>query len=114
MPRDLVGLQAPAGILERPLVCDKLTTMAVSNSRQNVRWSRKISVMTYWIYINNIHLYARIHRSTCPHCNDGRGTHNATDSYSGRWEEAATYSRARARGQTTRYRLSDCAVCAPP
>lgn len=67
--------------------------------------------MSYWIYINHIHRYARIHQSTCPHCNNGLGTHGARDSAVGRWEPAETLTKAWRSAAATGYATSDCGHC---
>jgi hypothetical protein len=39
----------------------------------------------YWVYQNWIHKRARLHRSTCSHCNNGRGTQGSINSSTGEW-----------------------------
>jgi GIY-YIG catalytic domain len=41
--------------------------------------------MDYWVYENTIHQKTRVHTSTCPFCQDGRGLHGAGETESGRW-----------------------------
>lgn len=41
--------------------------------------------MTYWVYENWRHKRARIHKSECSQCNNGRGKRGTNTSGSGRW-----------------------------
>lgn len=41
--------------------------------------------MTYFIYENWTHERARIHRSGCGYCNEGRGTQGVDSGRNGKW-----------------------------
>lgn len=40
---------------------------------------------TYWVYENWTHDYATVHKASCSHCNDGRGSHGGASTRNGRW-----------------------------
>tara|TARA_R110002072_G_scaffold187893_1_gene344662 strand:- start:350 stop:1012 length:663 start_codon:yes stop_codon:yes gene_type:complete len=40
---------------------------------------------TYWVYVNDVIRKCRIHKSTCPYCNSGRGLHGGGDRQSSYW-----------------------------
>lgn len=39
----------------------------------------------FWVYDNNVHRYARIHRADCSYCNDGAGFHPGSGDDAGGW-----------------------------
>ena len=67
--------------------------------------------MSYWIYTNTVHRYARLHRGDCSHCNFGLGTHGVTDSAVGWWQGSPTYETALSTARASERRVLDCRVC---
>jgi len=68
----------------------------------------------YYVYENWTHKRARIHKSECSHCNNGRGTPAGSSPRNGRWH--GPYDRTQAFHAAQRLRQKDtapCAVCAP-
>ena len=57
---------------------------------------------------------ARIHRSTCPYCNHGRGIHPEASDRNGRWHGPFhTYQLALREARATGGRVTNCRACAP-
>ena len=46
-----------------------------STQKKNHNQNAKSQTMSYYIYENSVHKYAKIHVGDCSHCNQGRGTH---------------------------------------
>ena len=69
--------------------------------------------MSFYVYENWVHKYAKVHRADCVHCNHGRGTHAAGNSRAGRWHGDYTYPEALRVSAATGFYTTDCAVCAP-
>ena len=64
-----------------------------------------------WTYKNWVHKYARVHRADCAHCNDGDGSHGATNSDAGRWiGPFSLYADAK---QTSEFPVTPCGHCTP-
>ena len=63
---------------------------------------------------------ARIHRSSCGACNDGKGMHRAVITAGRNWEPAETYAEARAivgnleiKGLIKKGDRTNCGLCQP-
>lgn len=66
----------------------------------------------FWVYRNWIHRRARLHRSTCSHCNNGAGTQGSTGSSTGEWRPFATEADATTFLKQTGYEDGRrCGVC---
>lgn len=71
-------------------------------------------LVAFWTYENWVHKYARVHRGTCPHCNDGQGNHDAVDSHVGRWlGPYERYDLAYSAATGTGLSASACGHCVP-
>jgi hypothetical protein len=66
---------------------------------------------TFWTYENWVHKYARVHRSECAHCNDGRGSHAAVDSNAGRW--IGTFDNLAEALKASKFNTLSCEFCLP-
>jgi hypothetical protein len=70
----------------------------------------------YWVYENWTHDRARVHKSECTFCNDGRGVHaEVIDKRNGTWhgpyaDRAAAFNDAVKTGRASN---RGCAVCDP-
>ncbi len=70
--------------------------------------------MAFFAYENWVHKYARVHRGECAHCNNGRGSHDATDSRAGQWlGPFDRYDQALGAAMATGFIASSCGHCAP-
>ena len=70
---------------------------------------------TYWVYENWVHNYVKIHRGSCGHCNEGRGTQASHSGQNDKWhrpfhDRDTAFAEARSLGyRNTR----GCKVCVP-
>jgi len=70
--------------------------------------------MAFWAYENWVHKYARVHRATCSHCNDGQGSDGGIDSPVGRWlGPFDLYDLAYGAATATGLNASACGHCVP-
>lgn len=66
----------------------------------------------FWVYENQTHRYARVHRRNCCMCNNGRGVHADASGHNGRWHAAETREQARVLAQRLGQPvIADCAIC---
>jgi hypothetical protein len=75
-------------------------------------WRRRMS--RYFVYENWTHERARIHKSECGYCNDGRGTQAGSSNRNGKWH--GPYDREGAFNAAKRLDRGDtksCPNCAP-
>ena len=72
-------------------------------------------MQSYWVHLNRVHKYARIHRADCTFCDGGKGLHGrGSDAVASRWlGPFDSFAKAAAAGEATGKPLSNCAVCAP-
>lgn len=71
--------------------------------------------MTFWVYANNVHKFAKVHRGGCAFCKEGRGVHDrGADAVAGGWlgpfESVAS---ARHAAERTGHPVQGCSVCTP-
>lgn len=72
------------------------------------------SGVTFWTYTNWVHKYAKVHRGSCAHCNDGRGSHGAANSNAGEWVGPFNHvGEALQAGDATGWEVTICSFCAP-
>jgi hypothetical protein len=72
------------------------------------------SNVTFWTYTNWVHKYAKVHRGSCSHCNDGRGSHGAVHSHAGQWVGPFDHvGEALQAGEATGWLVTTCSFCAP-
>jgi hypothetical protein len=70
--------------------------------------------MAYFTYENWVRGYAKVHLASCAHCDEGRGVHDAQDSYDGRWlGPFDQFTEAMSAAQATGRETSTCAHCVP-
>lgn len=73
---------------------------------------KKAATAPYWVYRNWIHNRARLHRSECSYCNNGRGTQNVTNSSTGEWRSFKVEKDANAFLNSFNYKdAARCGVC---
>ncbi len=65
----------------------------------------------YWTYENDVNKYARVHKSECSHCQNGRGSHDAVESRHGRWINK--FDDIEAAFKVSKYSTSACEHCLP-
>jgi hypothetical protein len=73
--------------------------------------TRPVTMGGYWTYENHVHRYARVHKADCSHCNNGRGSHNATDSTVGRWIDS--FEKIDDAMKASNYPTEPCGHCLP-
>lgn len=66
----------------------------------------------FWIYQNWIHQRARLHRATCSHCKNGKGTQGSSNSVTGEWKPFAREEDAKAFLAASKFDDAKlCSVC---
>lgn len=71
--------------------------------------------VSYWVYDNRVHKYAKVHRADCTFCDHGRGLHRrGSKAVAGQWlgpfQTAAQALRA---AEGTGRSPETCSVCVP-
>lgn len=85
--------------------------MDKSKASRQLSTDDKISA-PFWVYRNRIHQRARLHRTTCSHCNNGIGTQSSTNSLTGEWKPFSSEVSARAFLASTKYEdAKTCGIC---
>lgn len=72
--------------------------------------------IAYWVYLNRVHKYAKVHRGDCVFCDHGAGLHHrgAVATNAGRWlGPFQTSAEAMHAAQTTGREPSSCTHCSP-
>lgn len=75
----------------------------------------RLAVAEYWVFFNKHHKYARMHRSECVFCDEGRGLHHrpnrsAASSWLGPYGSSLEAMRV---AEGTGQPASACSACAP-
>lgn len=69
----------------------------------------------FWVYVNRVHQYAKVHRADCRFCNDGVGIQARRRDVAGHWlGPFDTAVEVVAAGARAGRQPSACMVCAPP
>jgi len=71
--------------------------------------------MSYFVYDNWTIDKARVHRSSCSHCNEGRGIHGNPSGKNSKWHGPfETVAAADAKAKSLRRNITDrCRSCVP-
>jgi hypothetical protein len=71
--------------------------------------------MTFYLHVNHVHRYARIHRGDCAFCNHGRGIHDrGSGAVATRWSfPLPTVADAAAEASRVGFAVSACTRCDP-
>lgn len=68
----------------------------------------------FWISKNKAHNDAKIHKESCPHCNNGKGHFgHVTDVINVEWVQFTTYDDALVYSNGLKSKVSNCKVCRP-
>lgn len=74
--------------------------------------SESSTTASYWVYRNYIHKRARLHKAECVYCNDGRGTQNAENSSTGKWQKFEEHDQAAKFLSSLKYdNAAPCGIC---
>lgn len=83
----------------------------IKPSKPNINTEQRTSTTSapYWVYRNWVHRRARLHKSNCGYCNDGRGAQGSTDNATGEWTPFNEMAEAQSFMATLDY--DDTALC---